>query len=66
MEGANCLASPGLLSLLSHRNQNHQPWEGSTHNRLGPHSSITNLKNSPNFTVEVLSSQMTIACIKLT
>jgi hypothetical protein len=28
------LASPGLFSLLSYRTQDHQPRDGSTHNRL--------------------------------
>lgn len=33
--------SQGLLSLLSYREQDHQPWGGSAHNQLGPPSSIT-------------------------
>ena len=39
---ANCLASYGLLSLLSYRTQDHQPRDGTTHNRLGLPTSITN------------------------
>jgi len=35
------LASPGFLSLLSHRTQNHQPWDGTTHNSLGLFLPIT-------------------------
>jgi len=30
------LASPGLLSLLSYRTQDHQPRDGTAHNGLGP------------------------------
>jgi len=30
------LASPGLLSLLSYRTQDHQPGDGTTHSGLGP------------------------------
>ena len=37
MEGAAYwFASPGLLSLLSYRTQDHQPRDDSTHNCLGP------------------------------
>ena len=32
---------PGLLNLLSHRTQDHQPRDGSTHSGLGPPPSIT-------------------------
>ena len=35
------LASPGLLSLLSYRNQVYQPRDGITHNGLGPSHLIT-------------------------
>lgn len=35
------LAHHGLLSLLSHRTQDHQPRHGITHNGLGPPISIT-------------------------
>jgi hypothetical protein len=31
-----CLASPGLLSLLSYRTQDYQSRDGTTHNGLGP------------------------------
>jgi hypothetical protein len=41
--GATCwIASPGLLSLLSYRTQDHQPRDGTTYNGLGPSSLITN------------------------
>ena len=37
MEGAAyCLASRGLLSLLSYRTQDYQPRDNTTHNGLGP------------------------------
>ena len=36
------LASTGLLSLLSYRTQDHQPRDGTTHNGLGPLTSVTN------------------------
>ena len=36
-----CLASPGLLSLLSYRTQVYQPRDGTTHNGLGPPPLIT-------------------------
>jgi hypothetical protein len=36
------LASPGLLSLLSYRTQDHQPRDGTTHNGLGPPPLIIN------------------------
>jgi hypothetical protein len=36
------LASPGLLSLLSYRTQDHQARDGTTHNGLGPPHLITN------------------------
>jgi hypothetical protein len=40
------LVSPGLLSLLSYRTQDHQPRDGTTHNGLGPPPSIINSGNS--------------------
>ena len=40
------LASPGLLSLLSERTQDHQPRDGPTHNGLGPPPLITNWENA--------------------
>ena len=47
IEGCCLLAcSHGLLSLLSYRTQDHQPIDGTTHNSLGPPSSITNLKDT--------------------
>ena len=36
------LTSPGLLSLLSHRTQDPQPRDSTTHNGLGPPALITN------------------------
>jgi hypothetical protein len=38
------LAPRGLLNLLSHRAQDHQPRDGTTHNGLGSPPSITNYK----------------------
>jgi len=35
-DAAYLLASPGLLSLLFYRTQDHQPRDSTTHNRLGP------------------------------
>ena len=35
------LAPHGLLSLLSYRTQDHQPRDGYTCNRYGPHSQVT-------------------------
>jgi len=40
------LASPGLLSLLSYRTQDHQPRDGTTHNGLGPPTLITSWENA--------------------
>jgi hypothetical protein len=43
MEGAAYLfATPGLLSLLSYRTQDHQPRDGTTHNGLDLPPLITN------------------------
>ena len=43
MEGtAYLLASCGTFNLLSYRTQDHQPRDGTTHNRLGPPPSVTN------------------------
>jgi hypothetical protein len=39
------LASPGLLSLLSHRTQDYEPRDGTTHNGPSPHL-ITNRENA--------------------
>ena len=36
----------GLLSLFSYRTQKHQPRDGTTHNGVGPFTSITNLENA--------------------
>jgi hypothetical protein len=36
------LAPHGLLNLLSYRVQEHQPRDSTTHNRLGPPSSMNN------------------------
>jgi hypothetical protein len=37
----------GLFSLLSYRTQDHQPRDGTTHNVLGPPTSIINQENGP-------------------
>ena len=69
------LAHHSLLSLFSYRTPGHQPRESITHSTLGPSSSITNLKKCSTglpttqshrviFLIEVLSSQMTLACHK--
>ena len=44
MEGAAayCLAPQNLLHLLSYRAQDHQPWDGTTHNGLSSIPLITN------------------------
>lgn len=66
----------GLLGLLSLTLQDHVLRGGIAHNELGP-PSITNQENGPQaclqasmheggvFSVEVFSSQMTVACVKL-
>jgi hypothetical protein len=41
-DAAYWLASPGLLSLLSYRTQDHQPRDGTTHHGLGPPILVTN------------------------
>jgi hypothetical protein len=35
----------GLFSLLPYKTQDNQPRDGTTHNGLGPHTSITNQEN---------------------
>jgi hypothetical protein len=46
-DAAYWLDSPGLLSLLSYRTQDHHwPRDGSTHNGLGPPFLITNWENA--------------------
>ena len=39
------LASHGLLSLLSYRTQDHQPWDGTVPRELGPPTSIIKEEN---------------------
>jgi hypothetical protein len=62
------LAPYGLLNLLSYRNLDHQPREGTTHNELGPpcQSLIKKVTYRGVFLVEVSSSHTTLACVKLT
>ena len=71
------LAPHGLLSLLSYITQDHLPRDGTAHSGLSPPTPIINQeKGSPAmptgqsdggmFSVEVLSSQMTMACVELT
>jgi len=65
------LASPGLLSLLSYRIQDHQPRDGPTHNGLAPPTLITNWENALQLDlVEAFPqgrlSVLTPACVKLT
>ena len=45
-DAAYWLALHGLLILLSHKTQDHQPRDGSTHNGLGPSLLITNEENA--------------------
>jgi len=71
-DAAYWLASPGLLSLLSYRTQDHQPRDGTTHNGLGPPPLITNRANALQlglmeaFPQLRLFSLITPACVKLT
>lgn len=62
------------LSLHSYKTQDHQPRDDPTYSGLGPHTSNTNLKNALQACLqpclmkhfEVPSSQMTLACVKMT
>jgi hypothetical protein len=45
-DAAYWLALHGLLILLSHKTQDHQPRDGSTYNGLGPSLLITNEENA--------------------
>jgi hypothetical protein len=65
-----------MFILLSYTSQNHLAGDGTAHSGLGPTSNI-NQKNAPQislqaslmeafFSVEVLSSQVTLVCVKLT
>lgn len=66
-----------LLSLLSYTSQDHLPRNGTTHNGRGPPTAITNQDNESSkgfhtgqsygdiFSVGILSSYITLKCIKL-
>jgi hypothetical protein len=68
---AYCLVPHGLLNVLSYRTQDLQSRDGTTHNRLGPSSSITNLKQNalqPDLMDAFLTEvppHMTLACVRL-